>query len=97
LSLLLALFFFVSSISAFYVFAGQQTPVQCCDKDEAPPPPAEDGECFECQCLTCSAALSSEPDKKLKIISDPGKGNWLVVSNNSSDYIKLIEYPPETC
>ena len=95
--ILLALFFFASSVSAFYTFAEQQTLTKCCDQDAAPQSPVEEGECFDCQCLTCSAALISELGKKFNILSTSGEINWFIAVNYPSGSIQLIEYPPEVC
>lgn len=97
LSILLALFFFTASVSAFYAFADTQASVQCCDKDEAPQFPVEEGECFDCQCLTCSATLNTLSEETLSVLSDRKSANWFLVEGHPTDYIQLIDYPPETC
>jgi hypothetical protein len=95
LSVLLALLFFASSISAFSSYSEQQTPVQCCDKDEDPQFPVKDGDCLDCQCLTCSAVLNNLPEENLPFLPVARNTNWPLMEGHPSDYIKLIDYPPE--
>jgi len=93
--MLLVLLFFVSAISAFAAYSGQQTPVQCCDKDETPQFPVNDGDCLDCQCLTCSALLVNLPEETLPFLPVDRSTNWFLMEGHPSDFIHLIDYPPE--
>jgi hypothetical protein len=87
---------FSGVVSSSVVFAGQGTPVQCCDEESAPANPVNEAECAECSCLSCVFAihLSDPVDSATAVIFSPQQ--WLTLTKHPSGYLRSIDYPPES-
>lgn len=95
LVLLLTLFVFSGTVSSSFTVGEQQAPVQCCDKEAVPETPANEGECSECGCLTCSAALEASFFIKNVVALPMNTPQWGLSQGHPYDYIRSIDYPPE--
>ena len=95
LAFLLALSFFVGATLAPAVMAGQVEVEQCCDKENVPEVPVEDGECFDCNCPTCQFVIKTQLGDTETLASITSVYSWLVSQLVPSGFISLIDYPPE--
>ncbi|PLX85574.1 MAG: hypothetical protein C0617_03500 [Desulfuromonas sp.] len=98
LALLLALLVFSAAAIAAAPPPGSSQPDLCCAADAAPPapPPVSEGECFDCNCLSCSAVLFHHTTPIDASLRDPDAPQWLLATVHPSDHIRSIDYPPET-
>jgi len=100
MALLLALLVFSAAAIAAAPPPSPSQPDLCCAADAAPPAPvpapASEGECFDCNCLSCSAALYHHTPPIDASLRDPGAPQWLLATVHPSDHIRSIDYPPET-
>lgn len=96
LALLLVVFVFAGTVSPSAVLAAQAAPSQCCDKDTPSQAPADEGECFNCGCLSCLATLfmSVDPNPSLHMMSRSYLG--ALSRLHPSGFIQSIDYPPES-
>ena len=95
LALLLALSFLVGATLAPVVFAGQVQVEQCCDKENVPDVPVEDGECFDCNCPTCQFVINKQTEHTESLTSTTSAYSWLISKLVPSGFIRSIDYPPE--
>ena len=96
LAFLLAISFFVGATLAPAVMAGQAQVEQCCDKENVPEVPVEDGECFDCNCcLTCQFVINTKTEQTELLASTTLAYSWLVSQLVPSEFTRSIDYPPE--
>lgn len=95
LALFLAISFFVGATLAPAVMAGQVEVEQCCDKENVPEVPAENEECFDCNCPTCQFVINTETEHTESLTSTTSAYSWLISKLVPSGFILSIDYPPE--
>ena len=95
LALLLAVFFFVGGTLAPAVLAGQAQAEQCCNEENVPEVPVENGKCFDCYCPTCQFVIKTQFDDIEPLASTTLVYSWLVSDLAPSGFIRSIDYPPE--
>jgi len=94
-ALLLALSFFVGAALTPAAQATQVQIEQCCDKDNAPEVPVDDGECFDCNCLECLYGIHPTVDQIDAVTPATITCSFLYSDMLLTGYIGSIDYPPE--
>ena len=95
LALMLALSFFVGAVLVPAVLAGQVQAEQCCDKENVPEVPVENGKCFECNCPTCQFVIKTQVEHIEPLTATTSAYSWLISKLVPSGFILSIDYPPE--
>jgi len=95
LSFLLALSFLVGVTLAPAISAAQVQAEECCDKDNAPEVPVNEGECFDCNCPTCLYVYHPNTEQISTFTPTNRTYSWLVSEKPPSGFILSIDYPPE--
>ena len=95
LALLLAVFFFVGVTCSTAALVNQGQIERCCDKDEAPKVPVNEGECFDCNCLSCQVVINKHNDQIKPLTVTKTFYSWLLSTMTPSGFIHSIDYPPE--
>ncbi|MBW2477482.1 MAG: hypothetical protein JRE63_09190 [Deltaproteobacteria bacterium] len=95
LALIFALCFFVGATLAPAVLAGQVQAEQCCDKENVPEVPVENGECFDCNCPACQFVINTQTEYTETLTAKDSAYSWLITKLVPSGFIRSIDYPPE--
>ena len=95
LALLLAIFFFAGAAFTSAAQVYQVKPDMCCGHDSAPTTPAEQGECFNCHCLSCQVYIDKQVNQIKPLVVTDTTYVWLLSELKPSGFIQSIDYPPE--
>ena len=95
LALIMALSFFVGSTLVPAVLASQVEAEQCCDKENVPEVPVDNGECLDCDCPTCQFGIKVQADYIDSLTTTTSIFSWLISKLVPSGFIRSIDYPPE--
>jgi hypothetical protein len=68
---------------------------QCCDQDASPDVPV-DGECFDCNCLSCLFGVDLREEQNKSRTTVKKTSSWFLSTMTPSGFIRSIDYPPES-
>jgi len=95
-ALFLALFFFAGFSMGPVVSAFAVQVDQCCDKGVDPGAADTDGECVDCNCPICLNIILPHTVGVDPLVSSVLIHIGVVFDDISSDFIRAIDYPPES-
>jgi len=96
--LLLSIFLLTGTIAASATISGAVEIDLCCDADgDEQPMSSNEGECSDpgCRCPACTFSTLETHQLPANATQQLRGQLWLLASNSPSDYIRLIDYPPE--
>ncbi len=96
--LFLSLFLLAGAITASATISGAAEVDLCCAADsDGQPMPSNEGECSDpgCRCPGCTYSTLETHQLPVNATLQLQGQLWLLASNSPSDYIRLIDYPPE--
>lgn len=98
LMMLFALVSLTGATSLAAAYSGEASADLCCEKEREQQAPANEGECADpgCLCPSCSVSNHNVNFQLFADSPDPDVPLWILASGLSSDYIRSIDYPPET-
>ena len=95
---LFSFFLLTGTITASATIAGAVEVDLCCDAhDDEQPMSSNEGECSDpgCRCPACTFSTLEFHQLPVNVAQQSAGQSWLLASNSPSDYIRLIDYPPE--
>jgi len=94
----LSIFLLTGTITASATISGAAEIDLCCDADgDGQPMSGNEGECSDpgCRCPACTFSTFETHQLPANAAQQLPGQLWLLASNTPSDYILLIDYPPE--